>query len=183
MKHLPKVSYLSGQGVFFLIFFSSLLSLFLSVRAHEPDPTCFQKRLCGCCCQTMPAIIFLQPYIRTGGRARGKEERKALLFGSVKSSVEACLFRVVLSCRTDKKKTNIMISFCLLCLPSKHSPLLLVPIRNEITLEEKTLPYRDEHIHCTRFFLGFLTFDKNLVPIILPSTTTRYFPKGLLSPH
>lgn len=99
MKHLPKVSYLSGQGDFF-----PPLSLSLSVRAHEPDPTRFQKRLCGCCCQTMPAIIFLQPYTQTRGRAGGEEERKALLFASVKSSVETCLFRVVLSCRTDKKK-------------------------------------------------------------------------------
>lgn len=58
----------------------------------------------------MTAIIFLQPYIEIAGRVRGKEgrqgERKALLFESVKSSVETCLFRVVLSCRTDKKKNS-----------------------------------------------------------------------------
>lgn len=86
-------------------FFSSPFSL--SFCAHSWTwPNLFPEESCGCCCQTMPAIIFLQPHIQTGGRARGKEERKALLSESVKSSVETRLFRVVLSCRTDKKKTT-----------------------------------------------------------------------------
>lgn len=51
-----------------------------------------------------------------GGRKRGRK-KKALLFESVKSSVETCLFRVVLSYRTDKKKNSLMISFCSVCLP------------------------------------------------------------------
>jgi len=178
VKHLPKVSYLSGQGAFFF-FFLFFLSLFLSVCAREPDPTCFQKRLCGCCCQTMPAIIFLQPYIQTGGRTRGKEERKALLFGSVKSSVETCLFRVVLSCRTDKKKNNIMISFCLLCLPSEHSPLLLAPIRDETALEDKTLPHLsgDEYIHYTPFFFRLSNVRQKTCPYNSPPHHHQLLPK------
>lgn len=87
------------------------------------------------------------------GEDKGEKERKALLFGSVKSSVETHLFSVILGCRTDKKKNpnNIMISFCLLCLPPEHTLLLLVPFKNKITLEDPPIPSGQEYIDHPNF--------------------------------
>lgn len=99
MKHLPKVSYLSGQGDFFPPFLSLFLCALMNLTQHvsRRDSAVVVARQCL-------QSFFSSRTSKLGGGQSGEEERKALLFGSVKSSVETCLFRVVLSCRTDKKK-------------------------------------------------------------------------------